>query len=306
MSDAALRRARSLDELEAMLGSLLSPEGIAAGLGFVPDAGDVIVSSFAKCGTTWLQQIVHGLRSHGDLDFDDISRVVPWIETAADLGIDLGAPQPWSPRAFKSHLAWDLVPKPAVGQARYVVSLRDPRDAALSFYRFFEGWFFEPGTIEIEAFVRRMFIERGRYYEHLESWWRHRDDDDVLLLAYEDMLDQPSTTIERVAAFIGIEADSDLVVLAREQSSFAAMKANQSKYDDVLMRAHSERVCALPPGSQSSKVSTGDVGRHRFHFSDEISAEFDAAWASTLGRNLGLESYDAVLTALGHRVSDTG
>ena len=104
----------------------MSPEGYAAGLTFTPRPTDVVIAPFAKCGTTWLQQMVHSLRTGGDVDFDDISRVVPWIETAYDLGLDLDAPQRAEPRAYKSHLAWDVVPK----GARYVVAVRDPRRRA--------------------------------------------------------------------------------------------------------------------------------------------------------------------------------
>ena len=56
---------------------------------FEPRATEVVISPFGKCGTTWLQQIVHTLRTRGDTDFDDISRVVPWIETSRTLGLDL-------------------------------------------------------------------------------------------------------------------------------------------------------------------------------------------------------------------------
>ena len=47
---------------------------------------------------------MHGLRARGDMDFDDISRVVPWIELSHDLGLQLSAEQSAEPRAFKSHL----------------------------------------------------------------------------------------------------------------------------------------------------------------------------------------------------------
>src|SRR5258708_2047810 len=82
------------------------------------------------------RQTFHTLRTRGDRDFDDISRVVPWIETAGACGIDLNAPQRAEPRGFKSHLDYDRTPK----GARYVVSLRDPKDAMVSMYRFMEGW----------------------------------------------------------------------------------------------------------------------------------------------------------------------
>jgi hypothetical protein len=73
----------ALAVLSAQYLGCLAHMGFAAGLGFVARPSDVIIASYAKCVTTWLQQMVHSLRTGGDLDFDDISRVVPWIETAA-------------------------------------------------------------------------------------------------------------------------------------------------------------------------------------------------------------------------------
>ena len=292
--DEGPRRARCLDELTAVLEAMVTPEGVTAGLAFEPRASDVVVSSFAKCGTTWLQQIVHALRSEGDLDFDDISRVVPWIETSFDLSLDLDDEQVGHPRAFKSHLGWEAVPK----GARYIVSLRDPRDAALSMYRFLEGWMFEPGSIDVEEFVRSIFLETRRYYTHLESWWRRRDETDVLLLAYEHMKEDLDATVAKVSIFIGTGDDPGLLALAREQASLESMSANRSKYDDLLMRERGEAVAELPAGGESSKVAAGRVGQHRHAFSPELTAEFDEVWADTLGVDLGLPDYRSVLTQL--------
>src|SRR4029079_9452340 len=209
------RRATTLAGLQVKMDRLVSEAGFAAGLGFVARPSDVIIASYAKCGTTWLQQMVHSLRTGGDLDFDDISRVVPWIETAYDLGIDLDAPQRAEPRAFKSHLAWDVVPK----GARSIVAVRDPRDALVSAYRFFEGWFFEPGSIDVETIGRARFLDDRDYYRHLTSWWEHRDDPDVLLLAYEHMKQDHEGTVRRVAEFIGVDADDARIAVACEESS---------------------------------------------------------------------------------------
>src|SRR3954468_1932302 len=98
------RRATTPPAGKATMGRLVSEAGLAAGLGFVARPSDVIIASYAKCGTTWLQQMVHSLRMGGDLDFDDISRVVPWIETAADLGLDLDGAQRGEPRFQESPL----------------------------------------------------------------------------------------------------------------------------------------------------------------------------------------------------------
>ena len=272
----------------------VSPEGYEAGLGFVPRPTDVIIAPYAKCGTTWLQQMVHSLRTGGDLDFDDISRVVPWIETAQDLGLDLDAEQRANPRAFKSHLAWHAVPK----GARYIVAVRDPRDALVSGYRFMEGWFFEPGTISIETLGRAQFVEGRDYYTHLASWWPRRHDADVLLLAYEQMSADPDGTVRRVANFVGLDADEDRINVAREQSSFDAMRANKDKYDDMMMRALSERRCDLPAGGDTSKVRAGGVGSHRVELSAALLDDLDSTWSDTMGAEFGLRDYEALLTDL--------
>ena len=272
-------------------------EGIGTVPAFEPRPSDVVIAPFAKCGTTWLQQVVHGLRTRGDMDFDDISRVVPWIETSRDLGLDLEAPQRGHPRAFKSHLSWDLVPK----GARYVVSIRDPKDVLVSLYRFMEGWFFEPGTVSIAEFARGQFLSRseGRdYWSHLRSWWEHRRDANVLLLCYEHMHLDLESTVRRVAAFAGIELDDELLRLVVRQSSLEFMLAHKDKFDDRLMREHSERMAALPLGSDSAKVRRGEVGGHRRELPPEVASELDGVWREEIEAKLGFPDYASLASAL--------
>ncbi|MES2137288.1 MAG: sulfotransferase domain-containing protein, partial [Pseudomonadota bacterium] len=176
-----MARARTMDEFRACQRAL--GEAIKAASAnfapFAPRPSDVVISPYGKSGTTWLQQTFHTLRTRGDMHFDDISRVVPWIETSALLGIDLNAEQRADPRGFKSHLSYTRVPK----GARYVVSLRDPKDAFVSMFRFMEGWFIDPGTVSIEDFfegwARGGGPEGEGYWSHLKSWWAVRDRRDV-------------------------------------------------------------------------------------------------------------------------------
>ena len=293
-------RATSMTEMRAVMEPLLTPEGIGKGLAFQPRPDDVIIAPYGKSGTTWLQQIVHGLRTGGDMDFDDISRVVPWIETAADLGLDLEAEQRALPRAFKSHLSYDAVPK----GCRYIVSLRDPKDAAVSLYRFFENWFFEPGTITLDEFVRARVFPDGTsnpegsdYWSHFISWWEQKDNPNVLLLAYENMQKDPVKTITRIADFIGVPLSSDLLAVVKEQSSIEFMLAHKDRFDDYLMRKRSEEVAGLPPGD-SAKVRSGKVDSHKVEMGEELIAELDAIWARTIATELELPSYAAVVEAL--------
>lgn len=288
-------RATNLEELGAIFGRMFDEEGTAQALTVNLRPTDVVITPFAKCGTTWLQQIVHCLRSRGDMDFDDISRVVPWIETSVALGIDLDAEQKAEPRSFKSHLDWHKVPK----GARYIDAVRDPKDAVYSFYKFVEGWFVEPGTMTLDELARGFFMASGNYWTHLLSWWEVRDRPDVLLLAFEHMKDDLPGTIRRVADFIDIELDDELRALAEEHASFAFMATHKDRFDDLMMRERSEQVAGIPPGSDSAKVRKGAVGEHKQQLSPEVSAELDAVWQKEITPVTGHADYASLIADLG-------
>ena len=293
-------RAISVETLKAKFGMMDSDEDTARGLALKLRPTDVVITPYGKSGTTWTQQIVHCLRTRGDMDFDDISRVLPWIETSPSLGIDLDAEQKSNPRAFKSHLAWGVVPKGGC----YVVPIRDPKDALYSIYKFMEGWFFEPGSISLDDYAREFFIKDRSYWKHLSSWWPRRNDDDVLLMAFEHMKLDLSGTIERIAAFIGIALDDDLKKITEEHASLAFMQKHMDRFDDRLMREMSERVAFLPPGSDSAKVRVGKVGEHAEHLSNEISAEIDAIWQQEVSEQFGYATYKAMIDSLNKGVDD--
>ena len=106
-----LKRPTTIQEMHERLKFFSTEEGWRRGLAYKPDPTDVFIVTPPKCGTTWMQQIVHGLRTRGSMDFDEISRVVPWINMAYDVGIDIYAPQVAHPQAFKTHTHLDEVPK---------------------------------------------------------------------------------------------------------------------------------------------------------------------------------------------------
>ena len=272
-------------------------EGMARGLAFRPRPSDVFIATFAKAGTTWMQQIVHGLRSGGAMDFGEITEVVPWIELAADLGLDAEAEQAADPRAFKTHLDWHEVPK----GGRYIAIIRHPYDVALSLYRFMDGWFFESGSIALEEFVREEFLKRDSgedYWHHVLSWWQQRERDDVLFLTYEEMKADLPGTVRQVAAFIGIAAEPSRLDIATRQASFDFMKLHAGQFDDNLVRRMRDAACGLPMGGESNKVSSGASGRGRQELNDELRGLLDAAWLDVITPATGLRSYEEMQAAL--------
>ena len=280
-----------MDDVWRRMGKMDEAAAIAD---YRPRPSDIVISPFSKCGTTWLQQTFHTLRTGGDMDFDDISRVVPWIETSRLLGIDLEAPQRAGPRGFKSHLSWDRIPN----GARYVVSLREPKDALVSLHRFFEGWFLEPGAVAIDELAEARFTAASAgkgYWAHLLSWWEQRDNPDVLLLSYEHMIADPAGAVRRLAGFCGIPMDDSLLALTLERSSIGYMLAHKDRFDDAMMRRVSE-AAGLPAGSDSAKVRQGGVGRHRGAISAELARRMDEMWAATVTPVTGHADYAALET----------
>jgi hypothetical protein len=288
------RRAHSVDELKALTGMLFNEELLKNGKPLDIKPTDIVVTPFAKSGTTWLQQMVHTLRTGGDMDFDDISRVVPWIETSPLLGLDLNAEQLAEPRAFKSHLEYERLPQ----GGRYINSVRDPRDALYSHYKFMEGWFMEPNTVSIEDFAFNNYINEGRYWAHLSSWWKVRDQDNVLFLCYELMQQDIDTTINRVAKFIGVPLNEKLLEITREHTSIDFMKTHRDRFDDAMMRQLSEEQAGLPPGSDSSKVRSGIVGDHQEKLTPAILEALDEKWKMDIAPLTGCDNYNALIAKI--------
>ncbi|WP_141332292.1 sulfotransferase domain-containing protein [Myxococcus sp. AB025B] len=280
------RLPKSLLELQALRAWR---EPISGPAHFHVEPTDIFVATYPKCGTTWTQQIVHGLRTRGDMGFEEISLVVPWLESPPLPGVDLAGPQVARPRAFKTHLHWERVPK----GGRYIHVMRDPADTLTSFYHYVNGWMFEPDSVSVEEFCFGIFLKDarfGRYWEHLRAWWSVRERDDVLLLAYEDMKEDLESAVRRIGAFMGVSLDDELVALVTKQSTFEFMHAHESQFDDHPTTEAVNRLTSLPPEVQTTKVRAGRVGDSS-ELSSSVHAVLAETWRADIEVPLGIPSY---------------
>ncbi|HXD12484.1 MAG TPA: sulfotransferase domain-containing protein [Anaerolineales bacterium] len=281
-------RPRSIPDMLERMKNFSTDAGWQRGLDFKPDPTDVFIVTPPKCGTTWMQQIVHGLRTRGSMDFEEISSVVPWINMAHDMGIDIHAPQVANPRAFKTHSTLDEVPK----GAKYIVILRNPHDALVSNYYFFDGFFFEKGSIDIETFAREFYIPRRAVCQHITALWDRRSDENILPLCYENMKTDLAGTIEKVAHFIGIPLDDELRQIVLRQSNIKFMQEHKAQFEDHLIRKARSASMRLPLEGQLNKVRNGEVGESKDHVSDEIRNELVEVWRKEITAKIGLNSYE--------------
>jgi hypothetical protein len=289
-------RAQSMDELRAILGQLFTRESVQAGSAFQPLPSDVIISPYSKCGTTWMQQICHGLRTRGSMDYGEITEVIPWIEAAVDLEQELNAVQDSKPRLFKSHASYDQLPD----NCRYICVLRDPIDALISLYNFFDGWLMEPGCIEFEEFAVDHYLARNppnNYWHHLVSWYQQRDNSNLLLLCYEQLKADFDKQLPEISRFLGIELDSELADTVTRQSSMEFMRKHDQHFDDHYLRSKREAAGALPLGSNSSKVNRGDSRVSRKDVSENIEKLMNQRWREFVTPQLGFHDYKELLAS---------
>mmetsp|Transcript_2002 Transcript_2002/g.7156 ORF Transcript_2002/g.7156 Transcript_2002/m.7156 type:complete len:315 (+) Transcript_2002:35-979(+) len=278
--------------------------GRLKGLDFKPRPTDVFIVTSPKSGTTWTQHIVHGLRSRGSMDFQEISEVVPWIELAYDCGQDLESEQRFAPpRTFKSHCWYPHCPK----GAKYVIVVRNPMEVAISFYKFFQDWFFfEDDNVDVDTFVKEFVLQRGipaspmnnaSLWHHLTSWWPHRNDETVLWLYYEDLKDDLPACVHKIAEFMGLEYDEERERIVVSQSSISFMKEHEHKFNEALTKKHRNGPCGLPEGAgcSGSKVSTG--GRHGIALRAETAEQMEKKWADIVQPVTGFASYSEMLNA---------
>ena len=287
---AAPRRATTAKGIRRRMAGFTTREGLQRGLNFQLQPTDILIATYPKAGTTLMQQIVHGLRTGGDMDFDEITEVVPWLELAHDLGLDLDAPQRAEPRAFKTHFDWNEAPKG--GRTIYVV--RDPADSLVSFFHFFSGWVFQAGSVSIEDFALGYVLHgsrSGRYWEHLASWWPRRLDPDTLWLCFEDIVaDLPAATA-RVARFLGLAPTHPNIEVAIRQASIDFMRQNGSKFDDNLVRRTRNAACGLPADASSTKVRKGRVGDSKAELTPKVVEVWDREWKKVVAPATGHGSY---------------
>lgn len=179
-------------------------EILRSALSYEPQPEDVFIVTYPKCGTTWLQSILYGIYTNGAPmeSVEDFAKRMPFLERMGAEGLaDLVRPG----SAIKTHMLYD--PKRISKQARYIYLARNPYDCCVSFYhhhKFFPFYLFEDGTFDefFEQFMSGQ-VDFGDYFDHLLSWYPHRDEPNVLFMTYEDLKQDTRFWVQKVADFLG-------------------------------------------------------------------------------------------------------
>lgn len=275
---------------------MFSPDALRSTFKYQPRDDDVFIVTYPKCGTTWVQHIVMSIFKKGETidNFQEFQRSTPFLEMIGPKAAEIMP----KPGAIKTHLPFHL--NPYSPRAKYIYVTRNPKDCCVSFYhhtKMFSGYEFEDGSFDdfFELFIDGL-VDFGDYFDHLLSWYEHRNDPNVLFMTYEDIKADTESAVMKMAGFLDrkyitmMENDPSIMKNILYHTSIEYMKKNTNKYltdflissPDLLLADpnlpeglrylinHMKNLKISPP-KQTTFVRKGVVGDWKNYFSPEQS-----------------------------------
>ncbi len=207
---------------------------------------DIVIATYAKSGTTWLQQII-GQLLMGPSPELEVAEMSPWLDLRVPpKEIKLPLVEAQTHRRFlKTHLPVDgLTFSP---QAKYLYIARDGRDVVWSMYNhhsnansmWYEALNETPGRVgppiesppeDIKQYWSEWFEGDGfpfwPFWENIRSWWQIRDLPNVKLLHFAELKQDMPGQIRSIAQFLDIPIEESSWDNLLEYCSFKWMKEN--------------------------------------------------------------------------------
>ncbi len=212
-------------------------------------ADDIIISTYAKSGTTWVQQIVSQLLFNG-VEGMEVAEMSPWLDLRVppkDIKLPLVAAQTHR-RFLKTHLPVDALV--FSDKAKYIYIGRDGRDVLWSMYHhhatanalWYEALNETPGLVgepigpppdTVTEYYHNWLDRNGHpwwpFWENIRSWWEIRGLPNVLFLHFAGLKQDMAGEIRRIAEFIEAPVDETQWEAILDHCSFDYMKKNATK-----------------------------------------------------------------------------
>jgi aryl sulfotransferase len=256
---------------------------------------DIVIATYAKSGTTWVQQILAQLLFDGEAGLE-VAEMSPWLDLRVPpKEVKLPAVEAQTHRRFvKTHLPVDALVYSR--KSRYLYIGRDGRDVVWSLYNhhtnandaFYEAMNETPGRVgppigRPPDDVRRYFLDWlekdghpfWSFWENVASWWAIRELPNLLFLHFDNLKRDMPGEIRRVAAFLDIPIDESKWDAILEHCSFEYMKANATQ--SVPLGG------AFWDGGAQTFVHKGVNGRWREVLTAEDCDRYERACAEKLG-----------------------
>ncbi|NXY41253.1 ST6B1 Sulfotransferase, partial [Ceuthmochares aereus] len=247
---------------------------------------DMVLVSYPKCGVNWLIHILSDL-IFTTIQSKPVSTELPFIEC--------GDPDKYqrmkhipSPRILATHLNYDYLPKSIFkNKAKILVLFRNPKDTAVSFFHFHNNVPNVPSYGSWDEFFSEFMngkVSWGSYFDHAVTWNKHIEDENIMVITYEDLKEDLTASVKQIAEFFGFSPTAEQIQCIAERATFQAMKE----------KAH-ETYGAVG----SNLFRKGVVGDWKSLFTEAQNQEMDAKFKERLeGTKLGAKlKYDVYCKA---------
>lgn len=213
----------------------VTPDRYAMSRSIAARPNDVCYGSFPKSGSTWLSNVLYLILNNGEVPEDKTLRsCLHWMESSW--------PYPRSreevdtlpsPRIFKSHMPYHmaLAGGPEQSPCKYIYIARNPKDVCVSYFHFesnkaWSGGYSGPWEHWLKIFMEGR-VQRGDWFDHVLSWWKHKDAENMLFLKYEDMKRDFDAQLLAIAAYLGYALSEEVIDRIKLATSFSKMKTEQ-------------------------------------------------------------------------------
>ncbi|XP_056391280.1 sulfotransferase 1C1-like [Hyla sarda] len=210
--------------------------------------GDIVVASYPKSGTTWMQEILDLIVLDGDVEKSLRAPgfvKVPFLEmghTSLEVANTMS-----SPRILKTHLPVQLMPP-----SFWEKDVKKQSDWLL--------WATAPLFL--------CTVTWGNWFDHVIGWWKAKERHKILYVFYEDMIEDSPREIHKVMRFLGKDLPEDVVQKILHHTSFQSMKNNPMFNFSALSETVFDQ-------SVSTFMRKGIVGDWKNHFHESQNLIFD-------------------------------
>ncbi len=256
---------------------------------------DIVIATYAKSGTTWMQQIVSQLIFRGQEGLP-VAEMSPWVDLRVPpKEVKLPVIEGQTHRRFmKTHLPVDALVFSE--KAKYLYIGRDARDVMWSLHNhhitandmWYDALNNTPGRVgsaigrppesAAEYFTHWLDNDGSPfwpYWENVRSWWELRDLANVKMIHFADLKRDLPGQIVDIAAFLDIDIAADSMEKILHHCSFDYMKNNAT--ESVPLGG------AFWDGGAKTFIHKGTNGRWRDDLDAEVSARYLARAEQELG-----------------------